>query len=450
MRAAVGGVVHQHALGDLEPERVGLEAGRAQHGGDLRDELRVVELAGRRGSPRRRGRPRRGRSARQRAACVHALPSTAMPSERMRSVSSATRMNSSGGIEPSSGWLKRASASTPRMRGRRHRDDRLEVHVDLVVVERERAARARADGRRSACTRRSSSKISIWVPPSSLARRMATSRVAQQLFGVAVARARRTRCRCWRAARAGARWRGGSAPRSTSLELGRRGRATGSMPVTSLHITMNSSPAMRPTRSMDAGRALQPLGDLGQHLVAARVAERVVDELEAVEVDEQHRGVRLRAAAACQRVLQGVDEHHAVAQAGELVVRGAVAQLLLGVDGLGDVGERAHRARGAPEVAGSGRQLSESQRSLSPVTRPMSTSCIASWCASARATGWSSRSTTGGGRRRRRRRARLMQSTRRVADLDVASGRMRARRRVGRGDDALARRRRRCLRRPPR
>ena len=53
-----------------------------------------------------------------------------------------------------------------------------------------------------------------------------------------------------------------------------------------------------------AGRALQALGDLGEHLVAARVTERVVDELEAVEVDEQHRGVRLLAPAARKRVLQ--------------------------------------------------------------------------------------------------------------------------------------------------
>ena len=49
-------------------------------------------------------------------------------------------------------------------------------------------------------------------------------------------------------------------------------------------------------------------------------------------------------AAARQRVLQAVDEHHAVAQAGELVVRRAVAQLLLRVDHLGHVGERADRS----------------------------------------------------------------------------------------------------------
>ena len=170
-------------------------------------------------------------------------------------------------------------------------------------------------------------------------------RVAQQLLGVAVAAGRERDADARVRARAGGRSRGGSARQITRSSSAAR-CATGSMPLTSLHITMNSSPAMRPTRSIERVARLQPLGDLGQHLVAARVPERVVDELEPVEVDEQHRGVRLHAATARERVLQAVDEHHAVAQAGELVVRGAVAQLLLRVDHLGHVGERAHGARG--------------------------------------------------------------------------------------------------------
>ena len=57
-------------------------------------------------------------------------------------------------------------------------------------------------------------------------------------------------------------------------------------------------------------RGPQPLGDLDQQRVAVVVAERVVDLLEAVEVDQQHRGrVRRRAArarrGACSRVRLG-------------------------------------------------------------------------------------------------------------------------------------------------
>ena len=41
--------------------------------------------------------------------------------------------------------------------------------------------------------------------------------------------------------------------------------------------------------------AAQPLGDRQQELVAGRVARAVVDDLEVVEVEEEHRHERLRA-----------------------------------------------------------------------------------------------------------------------------------------------------------
>ena len=108
-----------------------------------------------------------------------------------------------------------------------------------------------------------------------------------------------------------------------------------------------------------ARRALQSPGDFRQDLVTTGMAEGVVHELEPVDVDEQHGGVRLHAATARERVLQAVDENHAVAQARELVVGCAVAQLLLGLDHLGHVGERADRARGR---ARHGRQRPAAQR----------------------------------------------------------------------------------------
>ena len=61
-------------------------------------------------------------------------------------------------------------------------------------------------------------------------------------------------------------------------------------------------------------RRLQPARDGDQQLVADVVAERVVDELEAVEVEEQHRGAALGVAAlgAADRLVEAVEEQHAV------------------------------------------------------------------------------------------------------------------------------------------
>ena len=54
---------------------------------------------------------------------------------------------------------------------------------------------------------------------------------------------------------------------------------------------MNSSPPMRVTRSVGLHVGAQTLGDLDEQLVAVAVAERVVDQLEAVEVEEEQRDV---------------------------------------------------------------------------------------------------------------------------------------------------------------
>ena len=69
-------------------------------------------------------------------------------------------------------------------------------------------------------------------------------------------------------------------------------------------------------------RGAEALGDLDQQRVAVVVAERVVDLLEAVEVDQQHRG----RVVAAQRALGAAVQERAVGQAGEGVVQGLVAQ----------------------------------------------------------------------------------------------------------------------------
>ena len=102
-----------------------------------------------------------------------------------------------------------------------------------------------------------------------------------------------------------------------------------------------------------AQRALQPLRDLAQQLVARRVAVGVVDLLEAVEVHEQHREVAVRRLLpAPQRQLDAFEDDAAVRQARQRVGARAVAQLLVQRQLLGHVDVRAghaHRpAVGAP------------------------------------------------------------------------------------------------------
>src|SRR3954471_4145267 len=126
---------------------------------------------------------------------------------------------------------------------------------------------------------------------------------------------------------------------------------------TSSSSSVNSSPPRRATVSVGprAGcgvvrpqGGLQPLGDGLQQLVAGLVAERVVDHLEAVEVEEQHGRARLRvvAAGAPDRLVEAVEEQHAVGEAGERVVERVVLQAALGLAAVRDVGERADDARG--------------------------------------------------------------------------------------------------------
>ena len=71
-----------------------------------------------------------------------------------------------------------------------------------------------------------------------------------------------------------------------------------------------------------------------QQRVADRMAERVVDGLEAVEIEEQHGELLAAAASACSMLLA---EQHAVGQIGERVVARHVHDLRLGPAPLGDV-----------------------------------------------------------------------------------------------------------------
>ena len=93
---------------------------------------------------------------------------------------------------------------------------------------------------------------------------------------------------------------------------------------------------------------LDPLGDLAQQLVADGMSERVVDDLEAVEVEEEHGELLVVAVGLGHRERQAVAEEEAVRQVGQRIVEGEVLDLLLGALPLGDVDGRALDDREPP------------------------------------------------------------------------------------------------------
>ena len=72
-------------------------------------------------------------------------------------------------------------------------------------------------------------------------------------------------------------------------EPARRARATASLGPVPTCTMANSSPPSRATVSLSRDASRQPARDLLQQLVADRMAERVVDALEMVEIEAQHR-----------------------------------------------------------------------------------------------------------------------------------------------------------------
>src|SRR6185295_5593995 len=99
---------------------------------------------------------------------------------------------------------------------------------------------------------------------------------------------------------------------------------------------------------------------LDQELVAGAVAHGVVDELEAVEVEEEDaEEAVLLAARVLDAVAEAVDEERAVGEAGEGVVQGVVDELLLGELALGGVGLRADHAVGAAAAVADGEAAAE-------------------------------------------------------------------------------------------
>ncbi len=77
-------------------------------------------------------------------------------------------------------------------------------------------------------------------------------------------------------------------------------------------------------------RAAQPARDFHQQHIAGVMPQRIVDDLEAVEIDEQHGELPLVAPRRLDRVAQQPVEHFPIGQLGQAVVRGKVFDPLVG------------------------------------------------------------------------------------------------------------------------
>ena len=83
----------------------------------------------------------------------------------------------------------------------------------------------------------------------------------------------------------------------------------------------------------------EPARHLEQELVSGVVAEGVVDELEVVEIHEQHRSAAVDALGPFEPVVQALAQQGSVGQAGERIVQGLVTDVLLGALALDRVGQ---------------------------------------------------------------------------------------------------------------
>ncbi len=96
----------------------------------------------------------------------------------------------------------------------------------------------------------------------------------------------------------------------------------------------------------------EPMGHGLEDLVAGVVAQRVVDVLEVVEVDEQRGHRSVLAPGADEHLVGSVEDQGAVGEAGQRVVQRHVEELGLGLLALGDVAQVA-------DVAGHRRVVAE-------------------------------------------------------------------------------------------
>ena len=90
--------------------------------------------------------------------------------------------------------------------------------------------------------------------------------------------------------------------------------------------------------------AQQPLRRELQQLVTGRMPQRIVDVLEAVQIDDDDRDGTLGARLATQRLGQPVEQQHPVRQARQRVVQRLAAELVLERTPIGDIAPTPYEA----------------------------------------------------------------------------------------------------------
>ena len=104
-------------------------------------------------------------------------------------------------------------------------------------------------------------------------------------------------------------------------------------------VGMASKRWQRPLPFFAALAPVQPVRYLPQQFVAGAMSEHVVDGLEPIEIDRQHRE-RLRALARpAERIFDALPQQHSVAHSGQGIVERHVANALILAMELGDIGE---------------------------------------------------------------------------------------------------------------
>ena len=98
-------------------------------------------------------------------------------------------------------------------------------------------------------------------------------------------------------------------------------------------------------RIAGAQHASQALGDAAQQLVADGVAERVVDHLEAIKIEEQQQTALVVALRLFHGVLDAVVKQQAVRQAGQRIMMRHVIESLLRIVNGRHIGKGGHKMR---------------------------------------------------------------------------------------------------------
>ena len=212
------------------------------------------------------------------------LLQTNSPTRMMASVSSAIGMNVDGGTDPSAGWFHRSSASTPMMLAAGELDLGLVGEVQLATVERSPELGREGQLLGGAVVERPAESLGP-VATSFLGGIHGVVGVADEVGWPAPGGPSGDADRCRDPDHGGGEF--GSA-RTTPARTSSTRRCTCESPAISAMTTNSSPPNLEQGRSLGDGCA-DPACDLEQDGVADVVTEAVVDQLEPVEVDEQHR-----------------------------------------------------------------------------------------------------------------------------------------------------------------